>query len=167
MPRPEQRPGKGFAGFYVDLRPLDRQPLPAFGGVGPQFLFGERGAEQDLLRHGKRLVEELRERGEVDVGVVAVDVYVVPRPVVVELFGDLLRRHVACAFRQQVGGGRRREGRLLYSRPGTEDERNAKHLEIVRGERVEADAVGQRRADGLRDFDLRGCYAGWCHFFAL
>ena len=167
MPLPEQRPCEGLAGLHVDLRPLDRQPLSAFGGVGAQLLLGECGAEQDLFRHGERRVEEFREGGEIDVGVVAVDVHVVPRAVVVELFGDLVRRHVARAFGEEVGGGRRREGRLLEGRSGAEDERDAQHLEIVGGERVESDAVGQRRAAGFGDLDLRGSFAGLCHFLAL
>ena len=167
MPLPEQRPCEGLAGLHVDLRPLDRQPLSAFGSVGAQLLLGECGAEQDLLRHGEGRVEEFREGGEIDVGVVAVDVHVVPRAVVVELFGDLVRCHVARAFGEEVGGGRRREGRLLKGRSGAEDERDAQHLEIVGGERVESDAVGQRRAAVFGDLDLRGRYAGLCHFLAL
>ena len=167
MPLPEQRPGERFAGLHLDLRPFDRQPLFAFGGVGAQLLLGERGAEQDLLRHGERRVEEFREGGEIDVGVVAVDVHVVPRAVIVESFGDLLCRHVVRAFGEEVGGGRRREGCLLKGRPGAEDERDAQHLEVLRGECVEPDAVGQRRAAGFGDLDLRGRYAGLCHFLAL
>ena len=50
---------------------------------------------------------------------------------------------------------------------GAEYERDAQHLEIVGGERVESDAVGQRRAAGFGDLDLRGSYAGLCHFLAL
>ena len=53
------------------------------------------------------------------------------------------------------------------TRSGAEDERDAQHLEIVGGERVESDAVGQRRAAGFGDLDLRGSYAGLCHFLAL
>ena len=163
----EHRPGERFAGFDVHFRTLDGQPLFALGAVGAQLLLGERGAEQNLLRHGERRVEEFREGGEIDVGVVAVDVHVVPRAVIVESFGDLLCRHVVRAFGEEVGGGRRREGRLLKGRPGAEDERDAQHLEVLRGECVKPDAVGQRRAAGFGDLDLRGRYAGLCHFLAL
>ena len=165
--RPEQRPGEGFAGLDIDFRAVDRQPLFAFGGVGAQLLFGEHGAEQNLFRHGERPVEEFREGGEIDIGVVAVDVDIVPRAVVVELFGDLAGRHVARAFGEQIGRRRCREGHLLEGRSGSEDERDAQHFELLRSERVEGDAVGQQRLCGLGDLDLRGGYAGLCHFFVL
>ena len=166
--RPEQGPGEGFARLDVHLRAVDGQPLLPLGAVGAQLLLGEGGAQQDVFGHGERLGEEFREGGEIDVGVVAVDVHVVPRAVVVQPFGDLGGRHLRRPLREQVRGGRGREGRALHGRSGAEYERDAQHLEILRGERVEADAVseeGLRRCGNL-DFGVR--YAGLsCHLRAL
>ena len=156
----EEGPGKGLAGPDVDLRALDREALAPLGGIDAQLPFGKCRAEEDLPGHVERLIEELREGGEIDVGVVAVDVHVVPRAVVVELFGNLLRRHAGAALREEVRGGRGREGHLLAGRSGAEDERDAQHPEVVRGQRVEVDAVAQGRAPGLLEFDLRGCDDG-------
>ena len=139
---PEKGAGESLAGLGVDLRAFDGQPLLALGAVGAQFLLGENGVQEYLFGYGERFVEEFGEHAETDVGIVAVDVDVVVRAVIVEPFGDLVRRHVARAFGEKVGGGRRREGRLLEGRSGAEDERDAQHLEIVGGERVESDAVG-------------------------
>ena len=166
VPGTEEGPGKGFAGLDVDLRAVDGQPLFAFGGVGPQLRLGEGRAEQDLRGDVERSVEEFRERGEVDVGVVAVDVHVIPRTVVVELFGDLLGAPAVGAFGQQIRGCRGREGDGLHGRAGAEDERDAQHLEIRRRERVEGDAVAEDPFFGLPDVDFRWGDAGRCHFFA-
>ena len=166
VPGAEEGPGKGFAGLDVDLRAVDGEPLFAFGGVGPQLRLGEGRAEQDLRGDVERSVEEFRERGEVDVGVVAVDVHVVPRAVVVELFGDLPGAPAVGTFGQEVCGRRGREGRRLHGRAGTEDERDAQHLEIRRRERVEGDAVAEDPFFGLLDVDFRWGDAGRCHFFA-
>ena len=82
--------------------------------------------------------------------------------------GDLLRRHVARAFREHVRSGRCREGNPLHGRSGAEHEGDAQHFEVVRGERVERGAVGERRLFGLRDLDGRGYYERrLCHLLAL
>ena len=78
MLRPEHRPGERLAGLDIDLRAVDGQPLFALGCIGAQLLLGKGRAEQQLFGHGERLGEEFREGGEIDVGVVAVDIDVVP-----------------------------------------------------------------------------------------
>ena len=168
MLRPEHRPGERFAGLDIDLRAVDGQPLFALGGIGAQLLLGKGRAEQQLFGHGERLGEEFREGGEIDVGVVAVDIDVVPRAVVVELFGDLCRGHRLRPFGKEVGCRRGREGDLLHGGSGTEDERDAQHLELVGRERVERHTVRQHRPRGLLYLDFRGGDL-WlsCHFRAL
>ena len=164
----EQRRGKGFAGLDVNLRAVDLEPLPPLGAVGAQLLFGKGRVEEDLRGDAERLGGELREHGEVDVGVVAVEVDVVPRAVEVELFGDLLRRHRAGPLREEVRRGRGREGCLLHGRSGAEDERDAQHLELVGREQVERCTVGQQVAFCAGNVDRRrGHGLRMYHFFAL
>ena len=164
----EHRPGERFAGFDVHFRALDGQPLFALGAVGAQLLLRKCRMQEHLLGHGQRLSEEFGERAEADIGVVPVDVDVEIGAVIVELFGDLLRRHVARAFREHVRSGRCREGNPLHGRSGAEHEGDAQHFEVVRGERVERGAVGERRLFGLRDLDGRGYYERrLCHLLAL
>ena len=165
---PEKGAGESLAGLGVDLRAFDGQPLLALGAVGAQFLLGENGVQEYLFCYGERFVEEFGEHAETDVGIVAVDVDVVVRAVIVEPFGDLVRRHVACPLGEHVGGGRRRERNPLHGRSGAEHEGDAQHFEVVRGERVERRAVCQQALPGLCDLDVGGYYEGWlCHFFAL
>jgi hypothetical protein len=164
----EHRSGERFAGFDVHFRALDGQPLFALGAVGAQLLLRKCRMQEHLLGHGQRLSEEFGERAEADIGVVPVDVDVEIGAVIVELFGDLLRRHVARAFREHVRRGRCREGNPLHGRSGAEHEGDAQHFEVVRGERVERGAVGERRLFGLRDLDGRGYYERrLCHLLAL
>lgn len=117
---PEKGAGESLAGLGVDLRAFYGQPLLALGTVGVQFLFGENGVQEYLFGYGERFVEEFGERAEADVGIVAVDVDVVVRAVVIEPFGDLVRRHVARPLGEHVGGGDAEKGtRCMAERRGT------------------------------------------------
>ena len=139
MRRAEKRAGEGFAGLGLDLHALDAQPLLALFAVGGDLLFGKEGVKQDLFGDGERLPEIFRQGTEADVDVVAVDVHVEIGAVEVELFGDLLRGHVARPLAQQVG---RRRG-------DAEDEADAHDLEFRGAERVDRHAVGERAVEGF------------------
>ena len=162
--RAEQGAGERLPRARIDLRALYGQLLPPFGAVGGQFVLGEAGVQQDLLGDLQRAAEVARERAEAEIGVVAVDADVVVGAEEVEPFGDLAGREVAAPFGQQVGRGRGDERLPLPGRAGTEQKRNAGHFEVVRSERIEIDAVGQRAVRGLHEFDgLGGPEGRLCH----
>ena len=147
--RAEKRAGEGFAGLGLDLHALDAQPLLALFAVGDDLLFGKEGVKQNLFGDGERLPEIFRQGTEADVDVVAVDVHVEIGAVEVELFGDLLRGHVARPLAQQVGRRRGDERLALLRRAGAEDEADAHDLEFRGAERVDRHAVRERAAEGF------------------
>ena len=167
MFRAEERAGEGFAGFGLDLHTLDAQPLLAFFAVGDDLLFGERGVKQNLFGDGERLPEVFRQGAETEIDVIAVDVHVEIGAVEVELFGDLLRGHVARSFAQQVGRRCSDEGFALLRRTGAEDKGEAHHFELRGRQGVDFDAVRKRAAQGLGQRDVRrGGKQGLFHHFA-
>ncbi len=165
----EHAGGEAFAGPGFDFRALDGQLLAPAGAVGAELLLGKEGPQQDVGGHVERLAEELREGAETEVHEVAVDRHLVVGAVVVEPLGDAAGRHAGAALGQHVGRDRRGEGPVLVDRARAEHERHAQHFELVGGQQVERNAVGEAEAPhgGHAQGVGQGGYGGTCHFLAL
>ncbi len=132
----EERPREGLAHDGVDLAAFDGELLAALGAVCRDLLFGKYGVQDDLLGHFGRLRKELAQRAERYVYIVAVDVHVEPRAVIVEPLGYLDRVERDRALAQKIGRGRCRKGFFLHRDSGMKDECHPYHLELVAGEHI-------------------------------